>query len=176
MTSSSSRATIGVHAPEETTMDDETKSTTDPNDSAPGGGPKATAENVLETLREAVDDIAERAAPTVRELSARAAELTAAAAVKAAPLVKRAGEVTADASTKLAEKSRGWAADLRSGVGAGTAGDEPTPSEAGAAGEPDPSDLAAWDATQPSDAGDPAPFETTAEAGADASPTYDDER
>jgi hypothetical protein len=157
-------------------MDDDTKSTTEPTDGAPEGGAKATAENVLGSLREAVDDIAERAAPTVRELSARAAELTAAAAVKAAPLVKRAGEVTADASTKLAEKSRGWAADLRSGVGAGVAGDQPSPSEAAAASEPDPSDLAAGDATLPSDAGDPAPFETTAEAGADAGPTYDDER
>jgi hypothetical protein len=162
--------------PEETTMDDDTKSTTEPTNGSPEGGAKATAENVLGSLREAVDDIAERAAPTVRELSARAAELTAAAAVKAAPLVKRAGEVTADASTKLAEKSRGWAADLRSSVGSDATADQPTASEAAAASEPDPSDLAAGDAPLPSDTGDPTPFETTAEAGGDAGPPYEDER
>ena len=73
-----------------------------------------TAASILESVRDVVDDLAERAAPTVRELSARAAELTAIAADKAAPFAKRAGEVTADASGKLAEKSREWASELRS--------------------------------------------------------------
>jgi len=82
--------------------------------SASAGG-SATA--ILEQLREAVDDLAERASPTVREFSARAAELAATAADKAAPLAKRAGEVTSDASGKLAEKSRTWASEIRASMG-----------------------------------------------------------
>lgn len=90
-----------------------------------------TAASILESVRDVVDDLAERAAPTVRELSARAAELTAIAADKAAPFAKRAGEVTADASGKLAEKSREWASELRSVATAerepeGTGGPAPT--------------------------------------------------
>ncbi len=42
--------------------------------------------------------------------------LAAIAADKAAPLAKRAGEVTADASGKLASKSREWASELRASV------------------------------------------------------------
>ena len=75
-----------------------------------------TATAILESLREAVDDLAERATPTVREFSARAAELAAVAADRAAPLARRAGEVTSDASGKLATKSRIWAADLRASI------------------------------------------------------------
>ena len=86
----------------------------------PAGNPEAasgsTATSILESVREVVDDLAERAAPTVREISARAAELTAMAADKAAPFAKRAGEVTADASGKLASKSREWATELRASV------------------------------------------------------------
>lgn len=86
-----------------------------PPDSARGSA-GTTAGSILDSVRDAVDELAERAAPTVRELSARAAELTAIAADKAAPLVKRAGEVTADASGKLASKSREWASDLRASI------------------------------------------------------------
>src|SRR6476646_9673856 len=78
------------------------------------GASSATA--LLETLREAVDDLAERASPTVREFSARAAELVATAADRAAPLAKRAGEATSEASGKLAQKSRSWASDLHASV------------------------------------------------------------
>ena len=83
------------------------------------GASSATA--LLETLREAVDDLAERASPTVREFSARAAELVATAADKAAPLAKRAGEATSEASGKLAQKSRSWASDLHASVDADAA-------------------------------------------------------
>jgi len=105
-----------------------------------GAAAGSTATAILESLREAVDDLAERATPTVREFSARAAELAAIAADRAAPLAKRAGEVTSDASGKLATKSRIWAADLRASMapddapGAGTEGaaasDAPAPAEA----------------------------------------------
>lgn len=83
----------------------------------PAGDPKGagttTAASILDSVRDVVDDLAERAGPTVRQLSLKAAELTAIAADKAAPLAKRAGEVTADASGRLASKSREWASELR---------------------------------------------------------------
>jgi hypothetical protein len=100
---------------------------------AGAGEPKgpSTATSILDTVRDAVDELAERAAPTVREFSARAAELTAIAADKAAPFAKRAGEVTADASGKLASRSREWASELRGSVAtaereAGTSSDAST--------------------------------------------------
>jgi hypothetical protein len=77
----------------------------------------STATAILESVREAVDDLAERATPTVREFSARAAEFAAVAADRAAPFARRAGEVTSDASAKLATRSRIWAADLRASLG-----------------------------------------------------------
>ena len=87
-----------------------------PGESA-GSNAAATATAVLEQLRVAIDDLAERATPTVREFSARAAELAATAADRAAPFAQRAGEVTSEASSKLAERSRSWAADLRASIG-----------------------------------------------------------
>jgi hypothetical protein len=78
-----------------------------------GAGAAAKANDVLETLREAVEDFAEKATPVVRQFSAKAAEVVATAADKAVPLAQKAGEVTADASGKLAVKSRSWAAEVR---------------------------------------------------------------
>lgn len=97
---------------------DETFTWTSPSEgshAAPGPA-GTTATSILESVRDAVDDLAERAAPSVREFSARAAELAAIAADRAAPLAKRAGEVTADASGKLATRTRNWAADLRASM------------------------------------------------------------
>lgn len=94
---------------------------TGPTGAAAAGG-HADATGILESIREAVDDLAERATPTMRAFSARAAELAATAADRAAPLAKRAGEATSDASGKLATKSRTWAADLRSSMAASDAG------------------------------------------------------
>ena len=95
---------------------DETFAWTHPSSSgapADAGSAGATATSILDSVRDAIDDLAERAAPSVREFSARAAELAAVAADRAAPFAKHAGEVTADASGKLATRSRSWAADLR---------------------------------------------------------------
>jgi hypothetical protein len=87
-----------------------------------GGTAGTAAVQVLEQLRDAIDDLAERASPTVREYSARIAELAAFTADKTAPFLKRAGEATAEASGKLAERSRSWAADIRASQGTGGAG------------------------------------------------------
>jgi hypothetical protein len=100
-----------------------TDHSTPPTDQPGSTGPAAdetqtgsggtTASSVVDSLRSAFEELAERAGPTVKELSAKAAEITAAAADKAVPLARKAGEATADASGKLAVKSRGWAHDLR---------------------------------------------------------------
>jgi hypothetical protein len=98
----------------------------DPAYTSPAGGSTGDAQtranDVLESIRDAVEDLAEKAAPVVRELSVKAAEVVAVAADKAAPIVQRAGEVTADASGKLAEKSRTWAADMRDTMSGGAGG------------------------------------------------------
>jgi hypothetical protein len=78
-----------------------------------GSNTGAKASDMLETIRDAVEDFAEKAAPVVRQFSAKAAEVVASAADKAVPLAQKAGEATADASGKLAVKSRSWAADVR---------------------------------------------------------------
>jgi len=82
--------------------------------------------NQGDKIKVRVEDAAEKAAPTVRELSAKAAELVAVAADRAAPIAKQAGEATAGASSKLAVRSREWAAEIReqvasNGGGAATA-------------------------------------------------------
>ncbi|MFL5671259.1 MAG: hypothetical protein ACJ77C_04105, partial [Chloroflexota bacterium] len=92
--------------------------------SSTGGSPGATATAILESIREAVDDLAERATPTVREFSARTAEFAAEAAEKASPYLRRAGDATADASGKLATRTRSWAAEVRASMGTAEEGGE----------------------------------------------------
>ena len=117
--------------PEEPTAD-ETFAWTQPPASHGAAGSAGAATSILESVRDAVDELAERAAPSVREFSARAAELAAIAADRAAPLAKRAGEVTADATGKLATMSRSWAADLRASAPAATGETAPTEPKPGA--------------------------------------------
>ena len=100
---------------------------------AGGNGAKpdaGTASGILESIRDAVEDLAEKATPAVREISAKAAELAAVAADRAAPLARKAGEVTADASGKLATRSREWASEVRASL---ASTDRPAPGAAGTA-------------------------------------------
>ncbi len=83
---------------------------------APGGSASGATDGggtVLESLRDAIDDLASMAGPAVRDLSVRAADLVAVAADRAAPIVKRVGDATAEASTKAADRSRTWASSHR---------------------------------------------------------------
>jgi hypothetical protein len=84
-------------------------------------GAAAKAADVFETIRDAVEDFAEKATPVVRQFSVKAAEVVASAADKAVPLAHKAGEATAEASGKLAEKSRAWAAGTRESLGSDSA-------------------------------------------------------
>jgi hypothetical protein len=94
---------------------DETFAWTAPGDGSapPAGDPKAGAERMLGQLQSMIDTVATQAAPVVRQIGAKAAELAAIAADRAGPLAHKAADATADASVRLAEKSRTWAADLR---------------------------------------------------------------
>ena len=104
---------------------DETFGWTAPDDeTASGGDARAAAERMLGQLQSMIDTVATQAAPVVRQIGAKAAELAAVAADRAGPLAHRAADATADASGRLAERSRTWAADLRhkaDELGGGTA-------------------------------------------------------
>jgi hypothetical protein len=91
---------------------DETFGWTDEEQHA-GNDPRAAAERMLSQLQSMIDSIATQAAPVVRQVGAKAAELAAVAADRAGPLAHRAADATADASVKIAERSRTLAADLR---------------------------------------------------------------
>jgi len=141
--------------------DPDAKDPADAKGTTGAGTAGSTATAILESIRDAVDDLAERASPTVREFSARAAELAAIAADRAAPFAKRAGDVTSDASGKIATKSRIWAADIRATM---AAAEHEAPTAAPDAGEPTAPDApdapdahTASDATtDPSDGSTPA--------------------
>jgi hypothetical protein len=64
-------------------------------------------------LQSMIDNLATNAAPVVREIGAKAAELAALAGEKAGPFAHRAADVTATAGTKVAERGREVAAELR---------------------------------------------------------------
>jgi hypothetical protein len=94
---------------------DETFGWTDESTSGAGGGDaRAAAERMLGQLQAMIDTVATQAGPVVRQIGAKAAELAAVAADRAGPLAHRAADATADASVKIAERSRTLAADLRS--------------------------------------------------------------
>jgi ElaB/YqjD/DUF883 family membrane-anchored ribosome-binding protein len=105
--------------------------TPDQETTAGGGDARATAERAIAQLQSMIDSLATQAAPVVRQIGAKAAELAAVAADRAGPLVHKAADATADASGRLAERSRTWAADLRNK--AGTTDDPDAASSASAA-------------------------------------------
>ena len=80
------------------------------------GAPKsaaATGREWLAQLQTMIDKAATQAAPVMREVAAKAAELAAVAGEKAGPVAARAAELTAEAGHKIAERSRDLATELR---------------------------------------------------------------
>ena len=104
---------------------DENVGWTTSGDSADGGEARTTAERMLSQLQGMIDSQATQAAPVVRQIGAKAAELAAVAADRAGPIAHKAADATADASGKLAERSRVWAADLRRSEASGGTSDSP---------------------------------------------------
>lgn len=98
-------------------------------DTAAGSGPegddeasRARAKEWLAQLEQMIESLATQAAPVIRQVGAKAAELAALAAEKAGPLAHRAAELTEVAGTKVAERSRHLAEELRRERPAGSAG------------------------------------------------------
>lgn len=95
----------------------------------------AQAREWLVQLQQMIDRVAAEAAPVARDVAAKAAELAAVAGEKAGPFAKRAAEVTEDVGTRVAERSRRLADDLRHrGAEGGAPPPEAPAAEAPAAG------------------------------------------
>lgn len=67
----------------------------------------------VDQLQSMIDDLANQAAPVVRQIGAKAAELAALAGEKAGPIAHRAADATETAGIRLAERSRHLAEDLK---------------------------------------------------------------
>jgi hypothetical protein len=152
----------------DTSMDDKTHSADDAHTNGKANG-HGQPETMFDSLKVAAGDIAEKAGPTVRDLSARAADLTATAADKSAPYLRRAGAATADYSIKLAEAARSWAAELRGAKSEPTAAAETSivPTATAVAEPPVAEDLTTDDlepadfaAAEPQAVNDAAPYES----------------
>jgi hypothetical protein len=93
------------------------------DDAQPGSGREWLAQ-----LQSMIEGVASQAAPVVREIGAKAAELAAVAGDKAGPIAHKAAEATEHAGVRIAERSREFAAELRrdlaSSDGDAPAGDE----------------------------------------------------
>jgi hypothetical protein len=120
---------------------------TDTGTTGAGGTAAATGREWLTQLQTMIENAATQAAPVMREVAAKAAELAAVAGEKAGPVAARAAELTAEAGHKIAERSRDLATELRRdqaarGEAADTAGGTPAassmpdPSSVGPAGVP----------------------------------------
>jgi hypothetical protein len=86
-------------------------------------GPSAGRE-WLTQLQTMIENAATQAAPVMREVAAKAAELAAVAGEKAGPVAARAAELTAEAGHRIAERGRDLAAELRRDQAAGETGTE----------------------------------------------------
>ena len=121
---------------DETTKPDETPSshgdetyewTGEATDGDPGAPKSAgtTGREWLAQLQTMIENAATQAAPVMREVAAKAAELAAVAGEKAGPVAARAAELTAEAGHKIAERSRDLATELRRDQAARGEGPEP---------------------------------------------------
>ena len=87
--------------------------TPDEAESGSGTNESRTAAAWIAQLQAMIDNVATAAAPTLREVAAKAAELAAKAGDAAGPIAHKAAEVTGDVGQRVAAKSRDFAADLR---------------------------------------------------------------
>ena len=94
-----------------------------PGASEPSGGPNPRREQVekarelgerwLGQLQEMIEGAGKTAAPILRDVAAKAAELAAVAAENAGPVAHKAADVTGHVGDRLAARSKDLAADLR---------------------------------------------------------------
>jgi len=79
----------------------------------PASANEARFRDWIAQLQTMIDGVATAAAPHVREIAAKAAELAAKAGDAAGPVAHKAAGVTSDVGQKVAAKSRDFAADMR---------------------------------------------------------------
>ena len=112
---------------------------TDPTDETRGEGNDPTAAERgaedrharwMAQLQTMIDEVTTAAAPTARELGAKAAELAARAADAVGPFAHRAAGVTSDVGQRVASRGREIATDLRRPAGPPEAPSD-TPSDEG---------------------------------------------
>jgi hypothetical protein len=99
-----------------------------------------TGREWLAQLQTMIENAATQAAPVMREVAAKAAELAAVAGEKAGPVAARAAELTAEAGHKIAERSRDFATEIRrdqAARGEGPAADTAAPAETTAPADAD---------------------------------------
>lgn len=86
-----------------------------PTSAAPedAGRPRAAGREMLVQLQQMIDTLATQAAPVMREVAAKAAELAAVAGTKAGPFAHKAAGVTESVGQRVAARSKEVAADLR---------------------------------------------------------------
>jgi hypothetical protein len=94
---------------------DDTSGWSEPD--AGDSGRSAAAREWMGQLQAMIDNLATNAAPVIREIGAKAAELAALAGEKAGPIAHKAADVTASAGSKVAERGREVAAELRRDAG-----------------------------------------------------------
>jgi len=126
----------------------ETDDTDNPTYAAPGAGdrPRGTGgREMLIQLQQMIDTIALQAAPVVREVGAKAAELAAVAGTKAGPLAHKAADATESFGQRVAARSKEVAADLRRPRAEADAAAE----EASGSGEEPPSESESGDSGTP---------------------------
>ena len=74
---------------------------------------EAAAEKMIAQLQVMIDQTGKTAGPVLRDVAAKAAELTAVAAENAGPVAHKAANVTEHVGDRLAARSKDLAADLR---------------------------------------------------------------
>jgi hypothetical protein len=87
-----------------------------PTDASPEHSDKSrsmSGREMLTQLQQMIDNVSYQAAPVIRDIGAKAAELAAVAGQKAGPLAYKAAEVTDQLGKKVAARSSDFAADLR---------------------------------------------------------------
>ncbi|MEP7157977.1 MAG: hypothetical protein ABI797_00990 [Chloroflexota bacterium] len=93
--------------------------------------PRAGSEMLIQ-LQQMIDTLATQAAPVMREVAAKAAELAAVAGEKAGPLAHKAAGITETMGQRISARSKEMAADLRRPKEAGA--DDADGSDAGDSG------------------------------------------
>lgn len=85
------------------------------DDNPPAGdeGQGVRGREWLAQLQEMIDRVAAEARPVARDVAVKAAELAAVAGEKAGPYARRAADVTGDVGTRVAERSRRFADEMR---------------------------------------------------------------